>query len=158
MLKKKKRGLENTGLATRDNSSLKSNLRSSKSQSYLQAKNKQFHHRAINNSREIQSTLPVSNSQNYLSRNSPYPRRRYNGNAFGGFNMSDSDFPRKSNLNVRKKAVLRIAAENFAMIKRIQRVQSSVGRYSNSPASDSKYRSRPQSSIALCYPNVVDPK
>ena len=32
-----------------------------------------------------------------------YAKVRYNGNAFGGFNMSDSDFPRKSNLNERKQ-------------------------------------------------------
>ena len=57
-----------------------------------------------------------------------YARVRYNGNAFGGFHMTDSEFPRKSNLNDRKQAVLRIAAENFEMVKRLARVQSSVGR------------------------------
>lgn len=72
--------------------------------------------------------------------------------------MTDSDFPRKTNLNVRKSNVLKIAAENFKMIKRLQRVHSSVGRYSNSPASDAKFRSRPKSSVALSYPNAVDPK
>lgn len=112
----------------------------------------------MNNSREIPFGLRGSASQNYISRNSPYPRRRYNGNAFGGFNMTDSDYPRKSNLNVRKSTVLKIAAENFKMIKRIQRVQSSVGRFCGSPASDSKFRSRPKSSISLSYPNAIDPK
>ena len=31
-----------------------------------------------------------------------YMRVRYNGNAFGGFQMTDSLFPRKSNLSERK--------------------------------------------------------
>ena len=99
-----------------------------------------------------------SASQQYMSRESGYPRYRYNGNAFGGFAMTDSLYPRKSNLSDRKHQVLKIAAENFQMVKRLQRVQSSVGRYSNSPASDSKFRSRPKSSLALRYPNVMDPK
>ena len=51
-----------------------------------------------------------------------YARVRYNGNAFGGFHMTDSEFPRKSNLNDRKQAVLKIAAENFEMVKRLARV------------------------------------
>ena len=35
-----------------------------------------------------------------------YARVRYNGNAFGGFQMTDSLFPRKSNLSDRKQRVL----------------------------------------------------
>jgi len=63
--------------------------------------------------------LRGSASQNYLSREASvgnsgqYPQVRYNGNAFGGFNMTDSLYPRKSNLNDRKKDVLKVAAENF---------------------------------------------
>lgn len=73
--------------------------------------------------------------------------------------MTDSDFPRKSNLNDRKQAVLKIAAENFQMVQRLARVQSSVGRLSNTPKSDGRYRSRPRSSnLAISYPNVMDPK
>ena len=49
-------------------------------------------------------------------RDNQYMRVRYNGNAFGGFQMTDSLFPRKSNLNERKQKVLRIAAENFQMV------------------------------------------
>ena len=49
-------------------------------------------------------------------------RVRYNGNAFGGFQMTDSLFPRKSNLSDRKQKVLQIAAENFQMAKRLQNI------------------------------------
>ena len=35
-------------------------------------------------------------------RENKYMRVRYNGNAFGGFQMTDSLFPRKSNLSDRK--------------------------------------------------------
>jgi len=50
---------------------------------------------------------------NLRSPRDQYVRVRYRGNAFGGFNMTDSMFPRKSNLSERKQKVLRIAAENF---------------------------------------------
>ena len=42
-----------------------------------------------------------------------YVKVRYNGNAYGGFQMTDSDFPRKTNLRDRKQKVLKIANENF---------------------------------------------
>lgn len=103
----------------------------------------------ISASREVNGHSSISSDR--------HTRVRYNGNAFGGFHMSDSHFPRKSNLSDRKHMVLKIAAENFNMVRRLQRVQSSVGRMSNSPASDSKFRSRPRSSFALSYPNVIDP-
>ncbi len=75
--------------------------------------------------------------------------------------MSDSDFPRKSNLGFRKQRVLQIAADNFKMVKRLARVQSSVGRdsiVSPSSVKSGGYRSRPRSSIvAMSYPNQFDP-
>ena len=63
--------------------------------------------------------------------------------------MSDSNFPRKSNLENRKQNVLKIAAENFQIVTRLARVQSSVGRSSQSARSSEKkkYRSRPSSSM-----------
>lgn len=61
--------------------------------------------------------LRGSNSQVYFSRereagtNTPRHNQiaMYKGNAFGGFNMTDSLYPRKSNLNDRKHDVLKIA-------------------------------------------------
>ena len=59
----------------------------------------QFHHkRVISASREVTGR---ETPQPGSARNA-YAKVRYNGNAFGGFHMTDSDFPRKSNLFDRK--------------------------------------------------------
>ena len=115
---------------------------------------KQFHKRMISASREVTGKQ---------SAGAKYARVRYNGNAFGGFNMTDQYYPRKSNLETRKMRVLTIAAENYSMVQRLQRVQSSVGRYSNTPQSSrerKRLRARPRSSthLALSYPNCLDPR
>ena len=49
----------------------------------------------------------------------PYQKVRYKGNAFGGYVMADSDYPRKTNLVRRKQDVLKIAAENYHMVRRL---------------------------------------
>ena len=100
---------------------------------------------------------------NIRSPRNRYVRVRYNGNAFGGFQMTDSLFPRKSNLCDRKQKVLRIAAENFQMVQRLQGVRSTFSnRFSASPHSsrgDSVHRmKRPKSSqFAAAYPNMLNP-
>lgn len=69
--------------------------------------------RQISASREVTGKLP---------RDTQYAKYRYNGNAFGGFRMLDTEFPRNSNLRERKREVLRIAASNFEMVKRLAKV------------------------------------
>ena len=59
-----------------------------------------------------------------------------------------------SNLAERKNTVLRIAAENFLLIKRLERVRSAIG-----PGGCQKHRPvslERRSSIAIAYPNVLD--
>lgn len=63
--------------------------------------------RQISASREVTGKMPKSTQ---------YAKYRYNGDAFGGFKMLDTDFPRHSNLRERKREVLRIAAANFQMV------------------------------------------
>ena len=48
-----------------------------------------------------------------------YQKVRYKGNAFGGYVMDDTDYPRKTNLRSRKQDVLKIAAENYLMVRRL---------------------------------------
>ena len=48
-----------------------------------------------------------------------YQKVRYKGNAFGGYNLADTDHPRKTNLIQRKQEVLKIAAENYLMVRRL---------------------------------------
>ena len=59
-----------------------------------------------------------------------------------------------SNLPQRKRAVLRIASENFLFVKRLERISSAIG-----PGGSQKHvalsASRRQS-IAKAYPNVLD--
>jgi len=38
--------------------------------------------------------------------------------------MTETDFPRKTNLYDRKRSVLKIAKENFNLVKRLQNVRS----------------------------------
>ena len=119
----------------------------------------------IKNNSTVSMRMGVRNkTMTNLSMKSPrdgqYMRVRYNGNAFGGFQMTDSLFPRKSNLSDRKQKVLQIAAENFQMAKRLQNIQSTFSnRYSHSPRSSShcdsykKLRQRPRSSSHFGHPN-----
>ena len=76
--------------------------------------------------------------------------------------MTDSYYPRKSNLVDRKQEVLNIASENYKMVQRLQRVQSAVGRFSQSPRKSdygSRRKTRPKSSqYAAAYPNMMDPR
>ncbi len=60
------------------------------------------HLRRISASREVTGT---NTSKRYGMAVTPskYVKVRYNGNAYGGFHMPDSDFPRESNLNDRKQ-------------------------------------------------------
>lgn len=60
---------------------------------------RQFHRRVISASREVTGQKTPSAS----AFRGQYAKVRYNGNAFGGFHMTDSDFPRKSNLSDRKQ-------------------------------------------------------
>lgn len=80
-----------------------------------QSRQNQFQNKIAPSNRD--TILRGSVSQNYISRDSGVTARsqyvRYNGSAYGGFNMTDSIYPRKSNLNERKHDVLRIAAENY---------------------------------------------
>lgn len=69
--------------------------------------------RQISASREVTGKMPKSTQ---------FAKFRYNGNAFGGFRMLDTDFPRHSNLRERKREVLRIAAANFQMVQRLATV------------------------------------
>lgn len=62
---------------------------------------RQPHRRVISTSREVTGIRTPHHPGSV--RSSQYARVRYNGNAFGGFNMTDSDFPRKSNLSDRKQ-------------------------------------------------------
>ena len=59
-----------------------------------------------------------------------------------------------SNLPERKRAVLRIASENFLFVKRLERIRSAIG-----PGGSQKHlalsASRRQS-IAKAYPNILD--
>ena len=101
-------------------------------------KKQQFHKHVISASREVNGKGGHNN----------FGQKRYSGAAFGGFRMTDSDYPRKSNLYQRKMQVLKIAAENYEMVKRLQRVQSSIGKRSaGTPSSrESRFSSRPKSS------------
>ena len=59
-----------------------------------------------------------------------------------------------SNLNERKANVLKIAAENFHMVKRLERVRSAVG-----PGGCQKHTGiSPERArrISVAYPNVLD--
>lgn len=71
--------------------------------------------------------------------------------------MSESNFPRRSNLIERKRSVLRIAAENFKMVKRLQSARS--GGYAEEVLSG---RGTPISSrssrINFAYPNQIEHK
>ena len=73
----------------------------------------------------------------------------YTRSFYGKYGISDANFNRDSNLLQRKDEVLRIAAENYKMVQRLGRVQSSIGRYQNStPVSMRKFSERPRSSSA----------
>jgi hypothetical protein len=69
----------------------------------------------ISASKEVTGGTPKNNFS------TPKSGGKYNyyGGAFGGFRMTDTDFPRKTNLSDRKKSVLKIAAENFRLVKRL---------------------------------------
>ena len=59
-----------------------------------------------------------------------------------------------SNLPERKQAVLRIASENFHMVKRLERVRSAIG-----PGGSQKHTALShdrRQSIAMAYPNILD--
>ena len=59
-----------------------------------------------------------------------------------------------SNLPERKQAVLRIASENFHMVKRLERVRSAIG-----PGGSQKHTALShdrRASIAMAYPNILD--
>ena len=84
---------------------------------------------------------------------------RIDGSGYGKVTLFENSQVKKTNLNERKKEVLRIAAENFRLVQRLQRVQSAMSSRSCTPSrSERKYRSRPKSSIVSSYPNVTDPR
>ena len=73
----------------------------------------------------------------------------YTRSFYGKYGISDANFNQESNLLQRKDEVLRIAAENYKMVQRLERVQSSIGRFQNStPVSMRKFSERPRSSSA----------
>ena len=82
------------------------------------------------------------------ARNSSYSKHRW----------GDNSFVKKTNLPDRKKEVLRIAAENYKIVQRLQRVQSALSSRTTRSNSARKYDSRPKSSLLQSYPNVTDPK
>ena len=73
----------------------------------------QVHNRMISASREVTGKSNVG-SLRYNPRE--YVKVRYSGNAYGGFHMTDSDYPRKTNLRDRKQEVLKIATENYKLV------------------------------------------
>lgn len=73
----------------------------------------------ISASREVNGTSPRNNfAATPKSALSSRSRNNYHyyGGAFGGFKMSESEFPRKTNLLDRKRSVLKIARENFKLV------------------------------------------
>lgn len=71
--------------------------------------------------------------------------------------MTESEFPRKTNLNERKRSVLKIAKENFHFVKRLQNARSG-GYAAENPSGRCTPLSqkRPNSGLQLAYPNVID--
>ena len=79
------------------------------------SKKHSFHIRMISASREV-TGKSVTNNFTPKSKGISF---NYYGGAFGGFKMSESEFPRRTNLVDRKKSVLKIATENFKLVKRL---------------------------------------
>ena len=75
----------------------------------------------ISASREVTGATPRNNFTTPKSAMSSRSKNNYHyyGGAFGGFRMSESEFPRKTNLLDRKRSVLKIARENFKLVKRL---------------------------------------
>ena len=108
------------------------------------SKNNQFNKRKFSASLEVHGTPQSS---------------RVSGSGYGKVKIFENQPVRKTNLTQRKNEVLRIAAENFKLVRRLNRVQSAVSSRSQTPSrSARKYSSRPKSSIVSSYPNVTDPR
>ena len=72
----------------------------------------------------------------------------------GGADPNQSGRGVMSNLPERKQTVLRIAAENFHLVKRLERVRSAIG-----PGGSQKHTAVSldrRKSIAMAYPNILD--
>ena len=108
---------------------------------------------------EINGESPMNHSNANSSIKKKWNNLSYNGGMFGGFKMTDSSYPRKTNLNERKKSVLKIASENFRLVKRLQSARS--GGYAEEMLSGRgtpNSSRRPNSRINFAYPNQIEHK